>query len=63
MKKFAKILENTREKVPLVHFITNYVSANDCANITLAAGGSPIMADEIQEVEQIVAHWSSTQVH
>ena len=32
----------------------SYVTVNDCANIILAAGGSPIMADDAAEVEQIV---------
>lgn len=48
-----KIYENVLEKTPLVHSITNYVTVNDCANIVLAAGGSPIMADGIEEVEEI----------
>ena len=42
-----------------MHFITNYVTVNDCANITLALGGSPIMADDLREVEQIVGHCSA----
>lgn len=50
----TEILKNTRENTPLVHCITNYVTVNDCANIILATGGSPVMADEIQEVEDIV---------
>lgn len=52
---FEKILKNVDEKTPLVHCITNYVTVNDCANILLAAGGSPIMADEIGEVEDITS--------
>ena len=44
-----------REKNPLVHCITNYVTVNDVANAILAAGGSPVMADDIQEVEEITA--------
>ena len=39
-------LENVRTQVPLVHNITNYVTVNDVANVLLACGGSPIMADE-----------------
>ena len=31
--------EKIGKKQPLVHQITNYVTVNDCANITLAAGG------------------------
>ncbi len=50
---FEKILENMTLKRPLVHNITNYVTVNDCANIVLACGGSPIMADEQAEVEDI----------
>ncbi len=46
-------LENVRERSPLVHNITNYVTVNDVANIELACGGSPIMADEPEEVKDI----------
>ena len=45
-----------REKNPLVHHITNYVTANDCANIVLAAGGSPVMADDEGECVEITVH-------
>ena len=51
----GKMLENVRAKRPLVHNITNYVTVNDCANILLACGGSPIMADDVNEVEEITA--------
>lgn len=59
MNQSEKILSAVRENKPLVHFITNYVTVNDCANITLAAGGSPIMADDLREVEQITGHCSA----
>ncbi len=49
------MLENVRQMNPLVHNITNYVTVNDCANILLACGGSPIMADDSSEVEEIIA--------
>ncbi|MCT4617830.1 MAG: hydroxyethylthiazole kinase [Marinisporobacter sp.] len=52
---FEKLLENLEKNPPLVHHITNYVTVNDCANIVLAAGGSPLMADDGEEVEDIVA--------
>lgn len=48
-------LENVREKMPLVHNITNYVTVNDVANIVLACGGSPIMSDEPLDVEEITS--------
>lgn len=48
-------IENVRKNVPLVHNITNYVTVNDVANILLACGGSPIMSDEPQDVEDITS--------
>ena len=48
-------LENVRRKAPLVHNITNYVTVNDVANVILAIGASPIMADDREEVEEITA--------
>lgn len=47
--------EAVRKNVPLVHCITNYVTVNDVANALLACGGSPIMADDIDEVAEITA--------
>ena len=41
-----EMLKNVREKSPLIHNITNYVTVNDCANVVLACGASPIMADD-----------------
>lgn len=52
---FENVIKNVREKTPLVHSITNYVTVNDCANILLACGASPIMADDLNEVEQITS--------
>ncbi len=52
---FEAILENVRAKTPLVHCITNYVTVNDCANILLACGASPIMADDCGEAEEITS--------
>ncbi len=49
------IYGNLKKNTPLVHSITNYVTVNDCANIVLAVGGSPIMADSILEVEEITS--------
>lgn len=49
----GEFLNTLRKKSPLVHNITNYVTVNDCANILLACGASPIMADDVQEVEEI----------
>lgn len=49
------IIRNVRQGVPLIHCITNYVSVGDVANMLLAAGGTPIMADGIHEVEEITS--------
>lgn len=57
--KIVTLLNNLREKTPLVHQITNYVTINDCANITLAIGGSPVMAEDIHEVREMVSLASS----
>ena len=48
-------LDQVRTLVPLVHNITNYVTVNDVANILLACGGSPIMSDEPEDVEDITS--------
>ncbi|HEY8891177.1 MAG TPA: hydroxyethylthiazole kinase [Clostridium sp.] len=58
-KKIIDLLNNVKEENPLVHHITNYVTVNDCANITLAIGGSPVMADDINEVCDMVSLSSS----
>lgn len=44
-----------RKTMPLIHNITNYVTMNDVANILLACGGSPIMSDEVEDVEDITS--------
>ncbi len=44
-----------REKRPLVHCISNIVTANDCANILYAFGASPMMAEACEEMAEISA--------
>ncbi|WP_054767254.1 hydroxyethylthiazole kinase [Lysinibacillus parviboronicapiens] len=48
------ILQTIRKQQPLIHCITNYVVANFQANGLLAIGASPVMADEIDEVTEMV---------
>ncbi|HWR45880.1 hydroxyethylthiazole kinase [Sporomusa sp.] len=55
----ADSLRLLREKRPLIHHITNYVSINDCANITLGIGASPVMAEDIDEVQEMVSFASA----
>jgi len=55
LQAVAQTLARVREKKPLVHHVTNYVTATDCANIALAAGASPVMAGEMAEVEDMAS--------
>ena len=52
----AALLEKVRERRPLIHHITNIVTAGDVANVTLALGASPIMAHAPDEVEEVTGH-------
>lgn len=54
-EKIADMLENVRCKKPLVHCITNYVTAGVSANALLAVGASPIMACDICEVSCVAS--------
>jgi len=54
IKDIADIMEKVRARRPLVHHITNYVTVNDCANVTLCAGGSPVMTDEAKDIKEMV---------
>ncbi|MDW5563847.1 MAG: hydroxyethylthiazole kinase [Methanomassiliicoccus sp.] len=51
----SELLGRLREKRPLVHHITNYVTVNDCANITLFIGAAPVMAEAKEEVADMVS--------
>ncbi|KAF5386233.1 hypothetical protein D9615_002670 [Tricholomella constricta] len=53
INKVAQLMSAVRDINPLVHQITNIVAATQSANITLALGGSPIMATEPKEMEDI----------
>ena len=46
-------IKEIRNTAPRIHCITNYVTAGDVANMILAVGGSPIMAQGIREVEDV----------
>lgn len=59
----SNCMENVRKRVPLIHNITNYVTVNDVANVILACGGSPIMSDDPNEVEEITAICSSLNIN
>ncbi|WP_394357632.1 hydroxyethylthiazole kinase [Methanoculleus sp.] len=51
----AGLLAAVRSGRPLIHHITNNVTINDCANITICAGAAPVMAEAPEEVADMVA--------
>ena len=53
-------LEQVRAMRPLIHCISNVVSANDCANLALAVGASPVMAHAPQEAAYITTQAQAT---
>lgn len=59
LENCIELLANVRRQRPLVHHLTNYVTVNDCANVTLAIGGSPVMADDVEEAGEMAAIASS----
>jgi hydroxyethylthiazole kinase len=54
-RQCAALLALVRRKRPLVHHITNKVTINDCANITLCTGASPVMAEAPEEAADMAA--------
>ena len=48
-----QILANVVAKHPIVHHITNNVVKNFSANVTLAIGASPIMSEDLGEVDDL----------
>ena len=54
LDKIDETLTQVRQKNPLTHCITNSVTINDCANAVLAIGGSPFMAEDAEEMEEVV---------
>ena len=52
----AEALAVLQKSAPLVHVITNTLSQNDCANLLLAVGAHPIMAEAEEEAAQIAGN-------
>lgn len=46
-------MEALKIKTPLIHMITNYVTVNDLAQVTINYGGLPLMATHHEELEEI----------
>ena len=51
---FQNIINWINKDKPLIHHITNNVTVNDCANITLNWGGLPVMAPGAKEAAEMV---------
>ena len=58
-EQLGNVITNIREKQPIVFQITNTVTINDCANVTLAVGASPLMSFCEEELEDILSFASS----
>ncbi|GAA0862793.1 hydroxyethylthiazole kinase [Paraclostridium tenue] len=57
------LLSKVRDVNPLVLHYTNEVTINDCANITLALGASPLMSYSYEEIEEIIPLASSVVIN
>ncbi len=53
-QSLGTLLADLRARRPLVHHITNAVTMNDCANVTLAIGAAPVMAEAMEEIGEMV---------
>ena len=53
MNRYSPILDAVRKKKPLVLQITNTVTVNDCANITICFGASPVMSDDPDDAAEL----------
>lgn len=55
IKNFGEITKKVQANKPVLHHITNYVTAGFCADAGLAIGALPMMTDALQEVEEAAA--------
>ena len=55
LPELLDIRHKIRLDKPLIHCITNHISINECANVVLAVGAKPIMAEHPAEVAEITA--------
>ena len=51
---FEKIINYINDQKPLIHQITNNVTINDCASVTLNWGALPVMAHSSEEVLEML---------
>lgn len=55
VEKVSELLKKIKAGKPVIHHITNFVTMNDSANVVLAIGASPIMANDPAEVAEVVS--------
>ncbi len=55
VKRYRALIDAVAKRKPLVHCITNHVTIQSCANMLLACGASPIMADDPNEAAEVTA--------
>ena len=60
MKTAEELWQAVRWASPMVHAVSNVVTANDCANLLLAVGARPIMAQAPAEAAEITAACRAT---
>lgn len=58
-----KLIEKVKQINPLVLHYTNNVTINDCSNVTLSVGASPLMSFSYEEVDDIVQAASSVVIN
>jgi hydroxyethylthiazole kinase len=51
----AEFLEQVRQKQPLVHHLTNWVTIYDCAQVVKSFGASPVMAHATEEAADMAS--------
>ena len=51
--QLKSVRDATKREQPLIHCITNPISIHGCANMILAVGARPMMAEHPMEVEGI----------
>lgn len=56
-------MRTVREKRPLVLHVTNAVTVNDCANVTLCTGGSPVMSEHRDDASELAASASAVVIN
>ncbi len=55
IREITEGLLGVREKKPLIHHLTNHVVMSGCADVTLHAGGSPVMTLAAEEAEDMAS--------